>query len=60
MKDLYEAPIDASGTLDCMDKAAAMILHLGNLLSASDEKVRVTIERDPEAGRFTIKREIFS
>lgn len=50
--------IEGSGTLECMDHAAAVMLHLGNLLSSSDEKIRVTIERDPEAGRFAVKREI--
>ncbi len=34
------------------------MLHLGSFLSVSDEKVQVTIERDPEAGKYTMKREI--
>lgn len=49
-----------SGTLDCLDHAAAVMLHLGAMLSAGDEKLRITIERDPEAGRFTVKREVLS
>lgn len=49
-----------SGTLDCLDHAAAVMLHLGAMLSAGGEKLRITIERDPEAGRFTVKREVLS
>ena len=49
--------IEGSGTLECMDHAAAVMLHLGNLLSPSDKKIRVTIERDPGTGQFTMKRE---
>lgn len=45
------------GTLECMDYAAAIMFELGNYLMVSDKKVRVTIERDPEAGRFWVKRE---
>ena len=48
------------GTLECMDHAAAVMLHLGNMLAASNEKIRVTIERDPETGRFSVKRETIS
>ncbi len=49
--------VDWSGNLGCMDYAVAIMFHLGNVLLPDDEKVRVTIERDPEAGKFTIKRE---
>lgn len=50
--------IQGRGSMECMNHAAAMMLHLGNLLSASDEKIRVTIECDPETGKFTVKREV--
>jgi hypothetical protein len=53
-------PMEASGTLDCLDHAAAVMLHLGDLLSTNCKKIRVTIERDPEIGRFSMKREIIS
>lgn len=49
---------EGSGTLECMDHAAAVMLYLGSQLAASDEKVRVTIERDPETKRFVVKREV--
>lgn len=45
------------GKLECMDYAAAIMFELGNYLMTSDKKVRVTIERDPEKGRFCVKRE---
>lgn len=48
---------ESTGELDCMDKAAAVMFHLGNMLMASDKKIRVTIERNPETGIFEIKRE---
>jgi hypothetical protein len=52
--------VDWSGDLGCMDYAAAIMFHLGNVLLPDDEKVRVTIERDPETERFTIKREVIT
>lgn len=51
---------EAAGTLDCLDHAAAVMLHLGSLLMACDQKIRVTIERDPETGRFEVEREVIS
>lgn len=49
-------PIETSFKLECMDHAAAMMLHLGDML-VSNEKIRVTIERDPETGYCSMKRE---
>ena len=54
-----QKPIEASGKLECLNHAAAVMLHLGNMLM-SNEKIRITIERDPEAGVFTMKREVLS
>lgn len=50
--------VEGTGTMECMNHAANVMLHLGNLLLLGQEKFRVTIERDPETGRFTIKREV--
>ena len=50
--------VDCSGALECMGHAAAVMLHLGNLLLSSQGKFRVTIECNPETGRFTLKREV--
>lgn len=50
---------DAFWTVECMDHAAAVMFHLGNALF-SNKKIRVTIERDPETGKCTMKREILS
>ncbi len=52
--------MEANGTLECMDYAAAVMFCLGDFLFVSDEKIRVTIERDPETRRFTIKRKVLS
>lgn len=62
MEQQGEQPITqtASGTLESLDHAAAVMFHLGNMLMASDEKIRVTIERDPETGRFEVEREVIS
>ena len=49
--------IEGTGTLECLDHAAVVMFHLGSMLMASDKKIRVTIECDPETGRFEIKRE---
>lgn len=51
--------IEASAKLECLDHAAAVMLHLGDMLT-SNEKIRVTIERDPETERFTMKREVIT
>lgn len=52
-----ETTIEASFDLECLDHAAALMLHLGDMLS-SNEEIRVTIERNPETGICTMKREI--
>lgn len=52
--------VDGSGALECMTHAAAVMLHLGNWLLSSigtNKKFRITIECDPEIGRFTVKRD---
>lgn len=54
---MIETMITASFDLECLDHAAALMLHLGDMLS-SNEKIRVTIERNPETGICTMKREI--
>jgi len=46
------------GSLIGLDYAAAVMLHLGDMLMASDERIRVTIERNPETEKFTVKREV--
>ena len=51
--------MEACWTLECMDHAAAVMFHLGNALF-SNEKIRITVERDPEKGRCIMKREILS
>ena len=45
------------GRRECLARAAAVMFHLGNYLMACDKRIRVTIECDPETGRFEIKRE---
>ena len=47
----------ASGLLDHMESASCVMYQLGQLLWATGEKFRVTIECDPETGRFEAKRE---
>jgi len=54
---IWHPSVVGGGRLECMDYAAMIMFNLGNALFASDDKIRVTIERDPEAGKFTIKRE---
>ena len=54
-----QVPVEASFTPDCLDHAAALMLLLGDYL-LTDKKIRVTIERNPETGRCTIKREVLS
>jgi hypothetical protein len=56
-KGMWPTSAVGGGRLECMDYAVAIMFHLGNALFVSDDKIRVTIERDPEAGKFTIKRE---
>lgn len=53
-----QIPLMASGKPECLDHAAAVMFHLGNMLMASGEKIRVTIERDQVTGWFEIKREV--
>lgn len=48
--------MEFDGKQECMDHAAAVMLHLGNMLLCG-KKFRVTIECDPETGRFSVKRE---
>lgn len=52
--------IEGGGELVCMYNAATVMFHLGSYLMTGDEKIRVTIECDPEAGRFTVKREVLN
>ncbi len=47
----------ASGLLDHMESASCVMYQLGQLLWATGEKFRVTIECDPETGIFEAKRE---
>lgn len=54
-----QVPVEASFDLNCLDHAAAMMLHLGDFLS-SNKKIRVTIERNPETGLCSMKREVLS
>lgn len=56
---MEQIPVEATFEVECLDHAAAVMLHLGNML-VSNEKIRVTIERDPEIGRCTMMREILS
>ncbi len=49
----------AFGDTNCLAHAGAVMLHLGNLL-LTDKKFRITIECDPETGRFEIFREFRS
>lgn len=44
------------GKLHYMEHSAVVLLELGKLLWPSGKKFRVTIECDPEAGRFEAKR----
>lgn len=45
------------GNLRYMEVGAAMMLELGKVLWAGERKYRVTIECDPETGKFEAKRE---
>lgn len=56
---MEQIPVEATFEVECLDHAAAVMLHLGDML-VSNEKIRVTIERDPETGRCTMMREILS
>lgn len=56
---IEEEPNEAFGNADCLAHAGAVMFHLGNLLF-TDKKFRVTIECDPETGRFQICREFLS
>lgn len=54
-----QIPVETSFNLDCLDHAAAVMLHLGDFL-CSEKKIRVTIERNPETSRCVMKREVIS
>lgn len=56
---MEQIPDEATFEVECLDHAAAVMLHLGDML-VSNEKIRVMIERDPETGRCTMMREILS
>lgn len=45
------------GKLNYMEHGAVMLFELGKLLWPSGKKFRVTVECDPETGRFEAKRE---
>lgn len=45
------------GEKEILDRAAAVMFHLGSMLMTKDKKIRVTIECDPEARRYEITRE---
>ena len=45
------------GNLHYMEVGAAMMFELGKVLWAGERKYRVTIECDPETGKFEAKRE---
>ncbi len=45
------------GKLDYIEHGAVMLFELGRLLWPSGKKFRVTIECDPETGRFEARRE---
>lgn len=51
--------MEAFMTTDCVDHAAAVMGFLGSFLF-SNEKIRVTIERNPETGKCIMKREILA
>lgn len=48
----------SAGAMEDMHRLAATMFHLGSMLMTKDKKIRVTIECDPEAGRYEITREI--
>ena len=58
---VYEAPRQVghglSGKLNYMEIAALMMFEIGKLLWGDDKKFRVTIECNPETGRFEARRE---
>lgn len=58
---VFEAPSQIShgvnGKLHYMEIGALMMYEIGRLLWGDNKKFRVTIECDPETGRFEAKRE---
>ena len=58
--DGWLTDVQGGGKLYALECAAAVMMHLGNYLLSGSKKIRVTIECDPETGRFTIKREVIS
>lgn len=51
------AVVHGGGDLFALQYAAAVMLHLGDYLLPGGKKFRVTIECDPEIGKFTFSRE---
>lgn len=58
--DGWLTAVQGGGKLFALECAAGVMMHLGNYLLPSSKKIRVTIECDPETGRFTVKREVIS
>ncbi len=57
---IYESKLvthGLGGKLDYMEHGAVMLFELGRLLWPSGKKFRITIECDPETGRFKASRE---
>lgn len=46
-----------SGKVNALEYGSCLLYELGKLLWVEDKKFRVTIECDPETGRFTATRE---
>lgn len=47
----------SAGAMEDMHRLAAVMFHFGSMLMTKDKKIRVTIECDPESGRYEITRE---
>lgn len=47
----------SAGAMEDMHRLAATMSALSHMLMTKDKKIRVTIECDPEAGRYEITRE---
>lgn len=55
--DATPASHGLKGKLRYMEYGAVMLFELGKILWPGEKKFRVTIECDPETGRFEAKRE---
>jgi len=52
--------VHGGGDVFALDCAAAVMMHLGNSLLSGGRKIRVTIESDPDTGKFKFSREVIS